>query len=149
MFRSKLSGLIKIFAVLLLSVFLVGCPQLVPIAQGVMNAAHWIGSIIEVADQSQRTWFGVNPDTAKQIEAERAVFRARKALAALNGIALATKSVDDKDLVVAKKELVEAYKALEALFLSLNVPIQPGMKAMDPPRIVESGRVEQALAVEK
>ena len=123
-----------------------GCPQLVPVAQGVMNAAHWIGSIIEVADQSQKTWFNVNPDLPKQIEAERAVFRARKALAALNGIALATKSLDDKDLISAKAELVEAYKALEVLFLSLSVPIQPGMKAMDPPRIVDAVRVEAALA---
>lgn len=136
----------KIALIAVLSLFLMGCPQLVPVAQGVMNAAHWIGSIIEVADQSQKTWFNVNPDLPKQIEAERAVFRARKALAALNGIALATKSLDDKDLISAKAELVEAYKALEVLFLSLSVPIQPGMKAMDPPRIVEAVRVEAALA---
>lgn len=124
---------------------LMGCPELLPVIQGALNAAQWVGSVIEVADQSQKTWFALNPDAAKQIEVERAVFRTRKALAALNGIALASKSLDDKDYVEAKKELVEAYKALEALFLSLNVPIQPGMKAMDPPRVVESARVEAAL----
>lgn len=128
-----------------LCAFLAGCPQLIPIVQGAINAAHWVGSIIEVADQSQKTWFSLNPDTPKQIEVEQAVFRTRKALAAMNGIALAAKSVDDKDLVAAKKELLEAYKALEALFLSLNVPIQPGMKAMDPPRVTESARIEAAL----
>lgn len=130
---------------LVLCLTLTGCPELVPVIQGALNAAQWIGSVIEVADQSQRTWFTVNPDTPKQIEVERAVFRARQALAALNGIALASKSIDDKDYVAAKKELVEAYKALEALFLSLNVPIQPGMKAMEPPRIVEAARIEAAL----
>jgi len=126
--------------------FLTGCPQLVPVLQGAMNAAQWIGSIIEVADDSQKRWFGLNPDLPKQIEAEQAVFRARKALVAMNGIALATKSVDDKDYVSAKKELLEAYKALEALFLSLSVPVQPGMKVMEPPRIVEADRVRAALA---
>lgn len=124
---------------------LTGCPELVPVIQGALNAAQWIGSVIEVADHSQKRWFDVNPDVPKQIEVEQAVLRARKALAALNGIALASKSIDDKDYVAAKKELVEAYKALEALFLSLNVPIQPGMKAMEPPRIVEAARIEAAL----
>lgn len=133
------------FSTVCLCAFLTGCPQLVPVLQGVMNAAHWVGSVIEVADQSQKTWFSLNPDVEKQIEVEQAVFRTRKALAALNGIALAAKSVDDKDLVSAKKELLEAYKALEALFLSLNVPLQPGMKAMEPPRVTESARVEAAL----
>lgn len=128
-----------------LCAFLAGCPQLMPIVQGAINAAHWVGSIIEVADQSQKTWFSLNPDMPKQIEVEQAVFRTRKALAAMNGVALAAKSVDDKDLGSAKKELLEAYKALEALFLSLNVPLQPGMKAMEPPRVTESARVEAAL----
>lgn len=124
---------------------LAGCPELVPVIQGALNAAQWIGSVIEVADHSQKRWFDVNPDVPKQIEVEQAVLRARKALAALNGVALASKSIDDKDYVAAKKELVEAYKALEALFLSLSVPIQPGMKAMEPPRIVEAARIEAAL----
>lgn len=136
----------RLVSVAVLSMFLMGCPQLIPVAQGVMNAAHWIGSIIEVADQSQKNWFSVNPDTAKQLEAEQAIFRARKALVALNGIAIATKSIDDKDLVSAKKELIEAYKAIEALFLSLSVPLQPGMKPMQAPQLVGSDRIEAALS---
>lgn len=135
----------NLIAIVCFCLFLTGCPQLVPVIQGALNAAQWVGSVIEVADQSQKTWFTVNPDTPKQIEVERAVFRARQALAALNGIALASKSLDDKNYLAAKKELLEAYKALEALFLSLNVPIQPGMKAMEPPRVVEAARIEAAL----
>lgn len=132
-------------AVACFCLFLAGCPQLVPVVQGALNAAQWIGSVIEVANQSQRTWFEVNPDVPKQIETERAILRARQALVAMNGVAVASKSVDNQDLVKAKKDLIEAYRALEALFLSLNVPIQPGMKAMEPPRVVEAARIEAAL----
>lgn len=135
----------NLIAIVCFCLFLTGCPQLIPVIQGALNAAQWVGSVIEVADRSQKTWFELNPDAAKQIQVEQAVFRARKALAALNGIALASKSIDDKDFLAAKKELVEAYKALEVLFLSLSVPIQPGMKAMEPPRVIESSRIEAAL----
>lgn len=133
--------------VVVLSVFLGGCPGgFLPIFQGVLNAAQWVGSVIEVADHSQRTWFSLNPDQGKQIAVEGSILRVRKALAAMNAVALATKSLDDNDVVKARADLVEAYKALEVLFLSLNVPLQPGMKAMEPPRIVESARVEAALS---
>lgn len=132
-------------SVLMLSVFLGGCPGFLPVMQGVMNAAQWIGSVLEVADHSQRTWFSLNPDQGKQIAVEAALLRTRKALAAMNAVALASKSLDDNDVAKARAELVEAYKALEVLFLSFNVPLQAGMKAMDPPRIVESARVEAAL----
>lgn len=131
--------------VVMLSMFVTGCPGFLPVMQGVINAAQWVGSVIEVADHSQRTWFSLNPDTQKQIAVEAALLRARKALAAMNAVALASKSLDDNDVVKARAELVEAYKALEVLFLSLSVPLQPGMRAMDPPRIVESARVEAAL----
>lgn len=132
-------------AVVMLSMFLSGCPELIPVMQGVMNAAQWIGSVIEVADHSQRTWFTLNPDAQKQIAVETALLRVRKALAAMNSVALASKSLEDNDVAKARAELIEAYKAVEVLFLSLNVPLQPGMKAMEPPRIVESARVEAAL----
>lgn len=133
-------------AILALSLFTAGCPQLVPIIQGAMNAAQWIGSIIEVADHSQRSWFAANPDLEKQIQMEAALLRARKALAAMNAVAVAAKSADDGNLVKAKADLIEAYKALEQLFLSLSVPLQAGAKVAEPPRITESDRVEAALA---
>lgn len=125
---------------------LTGCPQLLPVIQGAMNVAQWVGSVIEVADHSQKSWFSMSPNKDEQLKVELAVFRARKALAALNGVALAAKSVDDRDVAAAKAELLQAYKDLEALFLSLSVPVQPGMKPMTPPRIVESARIEAALA---
>ena len=137
--------LTRFATVLAMSMFVSGCPGFVPVAQGVLNAAQWIGSLIELADQSQRGWFSVSPDQGKQLEVERALLRARKALAAMNAVALASKSLDDNDVVKARAELVEAYKALEVLFLSLSVPVQPGMKALEPPRIVESARVEAYL----
>lgn len=136
----------RFLALAALLVTLTGCPQLIPVIQGALNAAQWVGSVLEVADQSQRAWFGVNPDASKQQEIESSILRARRALAAMNGIAVATKSANDGDLVQAKKDLVKAYKEVEALFLALNVPIQPGMKPMTPPRVVESARIEAALA---
>jgi hypothetical protein len=116
-----------------------------PVVQAVMNASQWVGSLLEVADQSQRAWFSVNPDVQKQLEVERAVLRARKALAALNAVAIASKSADDGDLVKAKADLIRAYRELEQLLLSLQVEVKPGMKAMEPPRITEAARVEAAL----
>lgn len=130
---------------LVLCLTLTGCPQLLPVIQGVMNVAQWVGSVIEVADQSQKNWFALNPSQGKQLEVEQAVLRARKALAALNSVAIASKSLDEKDLVAARAELIQAYKDLEALLASLSAPTQPGMKPLDPPRIVESARVEAAL----
>jgi|GEM_PF-2829201 len=135
----------RVLAIALFLLFLTGCPALIPVIQGAMNAAQWVGSILDVADQSQRRWFSVNPDVAKQAEIEQALFRAKRALSAMNGIAVAAKSADDGDMVRTKRELVAAYKEVEALFLALNVPIHPGMKPMEPPRMVESGRVEAAL----
>jgi hypothetical protein len=64
----------------------------------------------------------------------------------LNGISLASKSLDEQNVVAARKELVDAYRDLEALFLSLSVPLQPGMKAATPPKIVQASRVESAFA---
>ena len=136
----------KILAIVCMSLFLTGCPQLLPALQGAMNVAQWVGSVIEVADHSQKSWFKLNPNESEQAKIEAALYRSRKALAALNGIALASKSIDEQNLVAARKELMDAYKELEALFLSLNVPVQLGMKPMTPPRIVEPSRIEAALA---
>jgi hypothetical protein len=135
----------KILAIACMSLFLTGCPQLLPALQGAMNVAQWVGSVIEVADHSQKSWFKLNPNDGEQAKVEAAMYRSRKALAALNGIALASKSIDEQNLVAARKELLDAYKELEALFLSMNVPVQPGMKPMKAPRIVESARIEAAL----
>lgn len=132
--------------VCLLSLTLAGCLQLMPAIQGAMNVAQWIGSVIEVADHGQKSWFKLNPNEGEQARIEAAMYRSRKALAALNGIALASKSIDEQNLSAARKELVDAYKELETLFLSLNVPVQPGMKPMTPPRMVQSARIEAALA---
>jgi len=131
---------------LALCLFLAGCPSFLPAIQGAINAAQWVGSIIDVADDSQKSWFKLNPNGSEQEKVEIAMFRARRALSALNGLALASKSVDEQNMVAARRELLDAYKNLEALFLSLSVPLQPGMKAATPPKIVQESRVESALA---
>lgn len=130
---------------LALCLFLAGCPSFLPAIQGAINVAQWVGSIIDVADDSQKSWFKLNPNGSEQEKVEIAMFRARRALSALNGISLASKSLDEQNVVAARKELVDAYRDLEALFLSMNVPVQPGMKPMKAPRIVESARIEAAL----
>lgn len=133
-------------ATLALCLFLAGCPSFLPAIQGAINAAQWVGSIIDVADDSQKSWFKLNPNGSEQEKVEIAMFRARRALSALNGISLASKSLDEQNVVAARKELVDAYRDLEALFLSLIVPLQPGMKAATPPKIVQASRVESAFA---
>jgi len=107
--------MIRIVAILVLALVLVGCHGWLPAA---VAGLSWLGQVLDVAQAGSRAWLARHPSHEAEDRVDAAILRARSASAAL-GAALA--AGDEGDAVKARREAVAAYRDLRALLDELGI----------------------------
>ena len=95
-----------------------GCQSLLPVLAKMGQASQYLGSVINVAEDGARAYFARHPSQEREAAADRAIRRARLALAALDAALTAS---DPKQRAAARTEALKAYSALRALLDSFGV----------------------------
>lgn len=116
---------IRAILILGLLLFLPGCGAL-PALLGALSAASRGGDVLEsaiaVADAGQDAFFARHPSVEREPVVKAALRKAIQGLAAYRSALAAAKAIDDGDLLKAKEEAVESYRAAKKLLDEMGIP---------------------------
>ena len=98
-------------------VFILSVCGCLPLAK-VAAAASWLGSVLDAAEAASVVYHQRHPSMQREQEFAVALKRARLAVVAMKGAALAG---SESDAVAARKEALEAYRALRELLADGHV----------------------------
>jgi len=102
----------QLFAMMLAAAAAPGCSAAAPVLSAIAQGAQWLGSVLDIADAGQRSYFNRHPNMDAEGRINEALTHARTALAALDH-AIGAASAEDE--AKARAEAVAAYDALRKL----------------------------------